>query len=144
MISINPWLIVTVIVIYIIILVLVLRSKSGKKVWKISFFLSLLIPVIVFFLSYTSGVSEGPSNPFTPRGEWEFAVFFGAAINTIGALIFCLPVWVILGFMAFRKSDSDKTEKPTKEEHVIEDISRDEAVARMKERHKQDAEQGNK
>ena len=112
-------------------------NRMTKNKWKLSFWLSLLIPCVVFILTIVYGQkAEPPSN--MNRSEYGLAAFICAAFYGIVVSALCLPLWVRLKRKAFKKTDEAK--KCTKDEHIIENISREEAVARMKERYRQDAE----
>lgn len=89
-------------------------------------------------------IAAGASSYSDPtRTEIQAFGFIIAIFIGIGVLVLCMPGWIILGIKAFKGNDDIRTEESSKEEHIIEDISREEAVERMKERYRQDAERGN-
>jgi len=111
-----------------------------KKKWKLAFWLSLLIPGVVFILTIVLGLkTETHSN--MNRSEYELCVFIGAAFYGMVVSALCIPLWKRLKRKAIMRTGDAKERK--KDEHIIENISRKEAVARMNERYRQDAERRN-
>ena len=108
MIQIDPWLLVTVLIVYGFVFALAIKFKSGRKVWKIAFWLSLLLPIVVFISAYVSMTSGASSYPDPTRTEIQVGVFFYAVIIGITVSILCLPIWIILGIRAFRKQAGSK------------------------------------
>ena len=114
---------------------------NRKAVRKLAFLLTLPLalaggPLIVLLITWIIETVSPPSAAdYTTFGETAFALFL---ISIPVGLVILVPIWVLICVKIFRRID--RMEEPEKEEHVIEDISRDEAVARMKERYRQDTE----
>lgn len=102
MFSINPWLIVSVPIIIVAECFLILKLKPSKKKLMIACWLSLLLPVIAFFVAYILLISGVSSYPDPTHTEILVGAFFLAAGAGITSLIILLPIWIVLGIFTFK------------------------------------------
>ena len=115
-------------------------NKIIHRKWLIAFWVNCA-PGAIFYWWYITVANEILSKPpgyirFT-RPEAALDLFF----LSIPALVLS-SAQLMFAWLVFSVEKVDQGQKePVKEEHVIEDISRDEAVARMKERYQQDKKQ---
>lgn len=114
---------------------------NKKVIKKIGIILTLPLalaggPLIVLLVTWIIETVSPPSAAnYTTFGETAFALFL---ISIPVGLVILVPIWVLICAKLFRRID--RAEEPVKDEHVIENISREEAVARMRERYGQDFE----